>query len=69
MRIYEKLGFEIADEMVLGKGKADNDGNLCKGGEGVKIWGMVWWPEGLKKKVAGGGGENANRRVKSCAVM
>ena len=50
MRIYEKLGFEIVDEMVLGKGKANQDGNPCKGGDGVKIWGMVWWPGGLKEK-------------------
>jgi ribosomal protein S18 acetylase RimI-like enzyme len=50
MRIYEKLGFETVDEMVLGKGKADQDGNACKGGDGVKIWGMVWWPKGLKEK-------------------
>jgi len=45
MKIYEKLGWEVVEEMVLGKGAANADGNRCKGGEGVKIWGMVWWPK------------------------
>jgi N-acetylglutamate synthase-like GNAT family acetyltransferase len=43
--LYLKLGFKTIDEMVLGKGSAATDGTACKGGEGVKIWGMIWEPE------------------------
>jgi len=42
---YAKRGFELVDEMVLGKGKAAPDGTPQKGGEGVPLYGMVWWPE------------------------
>jgi hypothetical protein len=45
MNLYAKLGFEMIDEIVLGKGKVGADGLAKKGGEGVKIWGMVWWPK------------------------
>jgi ribosomal protein S18 acetylase RimI-like enzyme len=44
MKIYSNLGWELVEEMVLGKGKAKADGALEKGGEGVKFWAMVWWP-------------------------
>ena len=44
MRLYKKLGWEIVDEIVLGKGKASADGSQCKDGEGVKLWGMIWRP-------------------------
>jgi ribosomal protein S18 acetylase RimI-like enzyme len=44
MRLYSRLGWEVVDEIVLGKGKVSADGLLCKGGEGVKIWGMIWRP-------------------------
>jgi len=44
MKLYAKLGFEMVDEILLGKGKVGADGLQMKGGEGVKIWGMVWWP-------------------------
>jgi hypothetical protein len=47
MRLYSKLGWEVVDEMVLGKGEASADGLQCKGGDGVKIWGMVWRPKPL----------------------
>ncbi len=53
MRLYERLGFRIVDEVVLGKGKVGPDGSECKGGEGVKIWGMIW--------EAGEGKETASR--------
>lgn len=43
--LYQKLGFDTVDEIVLGKGKAAPDGVEAKGGEGVKIWGMIWWPQ------------------------
>lgn len=43
--IYSRLGFQVVDEIVLGKGKAGADGKACKGGEGVPVWGMIWRPE------------------------
>ncbi|MCJ1231965.1 hypothetical protein MMC12_008645, partial [Toensbergia leucococca] len=46
LRLYLRLGFVVV-KMVLGKGKAAADGNLCEGGPGVKIWGMVWRPESV----------------------
>jgi Acetyltransferase (GNAT) family len=45
MKLYLKLGWEVIDEILLGKGKAGSDGVQCKNGEGLKIWGMVWRPE------------------------
>lgn len=49
-RLYERLGFELVEELLVGKGKCDKDGNLKTGGEGVKIWGMIWRPEGYVNK-------------------
>ncbi len=43
-QVYAKLGFETVEEIVLGKGVAAGDGTKKKGGEGVKIWGMIWRP-------------------------
>lgn len=45
MNIYLKLGWEVVDVIVLGKGKAKPDGSRCKNGEGLKDWGMIWWPK------------------------
>ena len=42
--VYLKLGFEVVEEIVLGKGKAGEDGRAKKGGEGVKVWAMIWRP-------------------------
>lgn len=44
MRLYSRAGFEVGGEMHLGKGWADADGMSKEGGEGVMVWGMVWWP-------------------------
>jgi GNAT superfamily N-acetyltransferase len=44
-RVYAKLGFERVETVVLGKGHADADGTALKGGSGVPIYCMVWWPE------------------------
>ena len=44
--VYLKLGFKVVEEMVLGKGEAGADGRAKKGGEGVKIWAMIWRPPG-----------------------
>ena len=42
--IYAKLGLQVVEEMVLGKGRAAIDGTNLNGGEGVRIWGMLWRP-------------------------
>ncbi|KAF4952456.1 hypothetical protein FGADI_6690 [Fusarium gaditjirri] len=39
-------GFKLTEEIIVGKGKADVNGNLVAGGEGLKLWGMLWRPEG-----------------------
>lgn len=44
MNLYQNLGWEVVGEGLLGEGKANADGIRCKGGEGVKIWGMIWRP-------------------------
>ena len=50
MKIYANLGWEVIDEITLGKGKASADGLLCRGGVGVKVWTMVWWPKPAGKQ-------------------
>jgi hypothetical protein len=45
MKLYVRAGFEVVDEIILGRGQVGADGLLKKDGEGVKIWGMVWWPQ------------------------
>ena len=47
-RLYLKLGFVTVGEIVLGEGKAAPDGSNCVGGEGVRLWGMIWRPEGVE---------------------
>lgn len=37
-----KHGFVDAEEISLGVGTVDSDGRLKKGGEGIRIWPMVW---------------------------
>ena len=52
--VYRKLGWvdvviketTVGDGVVIGKGKCDADGNEKRGGEGFRVWMMVWWPEG-----------------------
>jgi hypothetical protein len=39
--IYTKLGFEVVEELKVGKGSCDGKGNLVQGGEGVTMWAMV----------------------------
>lgn len=43
--LYARLGFEVVDDVVLGKGKVGPDGKAREGGEGVPVWGMIWRPE------------------------
>jgi len=42
--LYLKLGFVVVDELRLGKGKVDIDGEPCRDGPGFCIWGMIWRP-------------------------
>ena len=49
MKLYERLGFEVVGDFLLGKGMVKKDAVECKGGEGVKAWGMLWWPEETKQ--------------------
>ncbi|CZR67316.1 uncharacterized protein PAC_17215 [Phialocephala subalpina] len=60
MRVYSRCGFEIVEELRLGKGKVGTNGlPIDAAGRksakeelvGVPIWGMVWWPEGTKPVV------------------
>lgn len=44
-RLYERLGWEVKEEIVLGKGEVGADGLVKEGGKGVKIWGMLYRPE------------------------
>ena len=43
-KLYAKLGFETVEELRLGEGVAAVSGTQCKGGPGLPIWAMVWWP-------------------------
>lgn len=51
---YERVGFEVVGEITVGKGNVDKDGRNKRGGEGVTVTGMVWWPE--KSAPSGGKG-------------
>ncbi|MCJ1398885.1 hypothetical protein MMC11_002086 [Xylographa trunciseda] len=44
MGIYSHLGFEIVEEIFLGKGKAAPDGTKMEKGDGVSFWAMIWRP-------------------------
>jgi hypothetical protein len=50
MKIYANLGWKVVDEITLGKGKANADGLRCRGGAGIKLWTMVWWPKPAGKQ-------------------
>lgn len=62
MRVYAKCGFETVEVLRLGKGKVGKDGVLPVKGdgnvktkeelEGVPLWGMIWWPTGVKPAAA-----------------
>lgn len=44
-KLYGSLGFETVEKILLGKGVAAADGTERKDGEGVPVWGLIWWPE------------------------
>lgn len=50
MRLYAKLGFKTVHTVVVGKGEAGPDGRRKKGGEGVKIWAMIYEPDKAEPK-------------------
>jgi len=39
--VYEALGFQVVEELKIGKGRCDKKGNLVDGGEGVSMWAMI----------------------------
>lgn len=42
--VYQKLGFRVVGDIILGQGRAASDGSYQEGGPGVTIWPMVWKP-------------------------
>lgn len=49
--LYVRLGSNIVDEILLGKGDVGSNGMEERGGAGVPVWGMIWWPEKEKGRV------------------
>lgn len=45
MRVYKNCGFKVMDEVVLGKGTHNAEGEEEKDGAGIKLWAMLWKPE------------------------
>lgn len=43
-KLYAKYGFEVVEDIVLGKGEVDSTGQTKEKGEGITIWGMIWRP-------------------------
>jgi hypothetical protein len=39
---YEELGFKVAEEVVIGKGRVDSTGWPKEGGEGVRTWALLY---------------------------
>ncbi|KAK9855569.1 hypothetical protein MYU51_002115 [Penicillium brevicompactum] len=50
--LYLSMGFEVIEEIVLGKGKVAVDASLQPGGPGVPLWAMVWWPKSTSDSVS-----------------
>lgn len=56
--MYERCGFWVVEEVTLGAGEVDAEGLSVKKGRegegheatGVKFWGLVWWPPGMKEE-------------------
>jgi hypothetical protein len=43
--VYAHFGFKVIEEVVIGEGSIDRDGNLVSGGKGVVIYGMISEPQ------------------------
>ncbi|KAL8672266.1 MAG: hypothetical protein Q9168_003267 [Polycauliona sp. 1 TL-2023] len=41
-QVYEHLGFTVAEELVIGRGRSDRWGNSVDGGDGIPVWAMVF---------------------------
>jgi hypothetical protein len=39
--VYAHLGFDMLEEITVGKGKVDAEGRGKEGGEGVVLWAMM----------------------------
>lgn len=57
--LYLSLGFQEIEKITLGKGKVTADATPKKGGPGVSLWAMVWWPESLEKSTSESGSQTA----------
>ena len=42
--VYARQGFELVQEMKVGEGTHAASGAFEKGGEGVRLWAMIWKP-------------------------
>jgi hypothetical protein len=42
--VYAHFGFNVVEEVVIGGGSIDRNGNLVEGGKGVVIYGMLKEP-------------------------
>ena len=42
---HVKAGFEMVEEVILGAGVCDKTGEAKQGGEGVKMFALVWRPK------------------------
>lgn len=45
--VYAHFGFQVVEEVIIGKGIAAKNGNLEAGGEGVVLYGMILEPRAL----------------------
>jgi hypothetical protein len=43
--VYAHFGFQVVEEVIIGKGRVARNGNLEAGGEGVVIYGMIVEPQ------------------------
>lgn len=46
--VYARQGFRVVQDMCLGKGTHAASGVMEKGGPGVVLYTMIWWPEPSK---------------------
>ena len=43
---FEMMGFRVAEEVRVGRGRVDERGWPKEGGGGVRCWAMIWEGEG-----------------------
>ncbi|KAF4470840.1 acyl- n-acyltransferase [Fusarium albosuccineum] len=49
MSQFLRHGFELVEDIRVGKGKVNAEGKKEPGGDGVLIGCMIWWPEGVRE--------------------